>query len=159
MATVNLVARATHPLTFTELQRASGLPKATLHRLLATLMREGLVRFETKDRSYRLGCACSSLRITCGPTSTSRAAAADELALQAQATGETMELGVLSDDHVVVVPSHTPGETPGAASATGGDRRPLHARDSASASSRTWKHRRNAACSTGCRCASMRRAR
>ncbi len=126
MATVNLVARAPHPLTFTDLQRASGLPKATLHRLLATLVREGLVRFESKDRSYRLGLRLLELAHRVWADFDLRVAAADELAQQAQATGETIELCVLSDDHVVVVASETPGQTPGAAAATG-DRRPLHA--------------------------------
>ena len=44
MAMVNLVAEATHPMTFTDLVRRSGLPKATLHRILGTLLAQGTPR-------------------------------------------------------------------------------------------------------------------
>ena len=126
MATVNLVARAANPPTFTDLQHASGLPKATLHRVLATLVREGLVRFEAKDRTYRLGLRLLELAHRVWADFDLRVAAADELAAQAEATGETIELGVLADDHVVVVGSDAPGEAPGTASGVGA-RRPIHA--------------------------------
>ena len=42
-------------MTFTELLRAGNLPKATLHRILATLMREGLLRHDNYSKTYQLG--------------------------------------------------------------------------------------------------------
>ena len=42
MSLLNIVSVAKAPMTFTELLRHSGLPKATLHRILSTLMRERL---------------------------------------------------------------------------------------------------------------------
>jgi len=48
MGLLNIVSAARRPMTFTELLRASGLPRATLHRILATLVREGLLRHGLK---------------------------------------------------------------------------------------------------------------
>ena len=57
MSLLNIVsaAGADTALTFTELLRRSGLPKATLHRILSTLMREGLLRHDPYTKTYRLG--------------------------------------------------------------------------------------------------------
>lgn len=41
--------------SFSELVRASGLPKATVHRILAALLERGLIRFERRDDRYRFG--------------------------------------------------------------------------------------------------------
>lgn len=41
--------------TFTELQLVADQPKATLHRLLQTLVEQRFVRFSEDDRRYRLG--------------------------------------------------------------------------------------------------------
>ena len=53
MHLLNIVSSAPTPLTFTELLRAASLPKATLHRILATLGREGLLRYDPYTRTYR----------------------------------------------------------------------------------------------------------
>ena len=55
MSLLNIVSASPRPMTFTELLRAGGLPKATLHRILATLMREGLLRYEAQSKTYQLG--------------------------------------------------------------------------------------------------------
>jgi sugar lactone lactonase YvrE/DNA-binding IclR family transcriptional regulator len=41
--------------SFSEIVRASGLPKATVHRILAALLERGLIRFERRDDRYRFG--------------------------------------------------------------------------------------------------------
>ncbi len=55
MGLLNIVSTARNPMTFTELLRTASLPKATLHRILATLMREGLLRHDPYAKTYRLG--------------------------------------------------------------------------------------------------------
>ncbi|MBA1158371.1 SMP-30/gluconolactonase/LRE family protein [Microvirga mediterraneensis] len=42
-------------MTFSEIGKATGLPKGTLHRILAALTDHGTIRFESKDSRYRFG--------------------------------------------------------------------------------------------------------
>ena len=46
---------ASQPLRFGELSARTGLPKGTLHRILATLIETGLLRFDKTTQTYRLG--------------------------------------------------------------------------------------------------------
>lgn len=55
IAVLNLVADAPRPARFSDLLAASGLPKGTLHRLLAALIEQRLVRLQARDQTYRLG--------------------------------------------------------------------------------------------------------
>ena len=126
MAMVNLVAGATHPMTFTDLVRRSGLPKATLHRILATLLAQGLLRIEPRDRTYRLGLRILELAHRVWAEFDLRVAAEDELARLAEATGETVRLGVLDGAEVIVVSRDAPGEVGELASGVG-ERLPFHA--------------------------------
>jgi len=126
MATVNLVAEATRPLTFTDLVRRTGLPKATLHRILATLLGQGLLRIEPRDRTYRLGLRILELAHRVWAEFDLRVAAEDELARLAEATGETIRLGVLEGADVIVVSHDAPGEVGELASGVG-ERLPFHA--------------------------------
>ena len=54
MSLLNIVSAAPAPMTFTELLRAGHLPKATLHRILATLMREGLLTSTEENWTLRV---------------------------------------------------------------------------------------------------------
>ena len=126
MAIVNRVAAATHPLTFTDLLRQTGLPKATLHRILSTLLAEGLLRLEPRDRSYRLGLHVLELAHRVWADFDLRVAAEDELARLAEATGETIRLGVLDAAAVTVVSSNAPRQGTQFASEVG-ERQPFHA--------------------------------
>ncbi|MBM6593592.1 SMP-30/gluconolactonase/LRE family protein [Microvirga pudoricolor] len=42
-------------MTFSEIGKATGLPKGTLHRILAALTDHGTIRFDNKDARYRFG--------------------------------------------------------------------------------------------------------
>ena len=55
MYLLNIVSQAPAPMTFTQLLRACGLPKGTLHRILTTLQREGLLRHDAYSKTFRLG--------------------------------------------------------------------------------------------------------
>ncbi len=124
MAVANLVARAAQPLSFTDLVQATGLPKTTVHRLLASLVAQGLLRLDAHDRTYRLGLHWLELAHRVWADFDLRVAAEDEIARQAEATGETIELGVLEGDHVIVVARGDPRHAGRAAPV--GERIPVH---------------------------------
>jgi hypothetical protein len=103
MSVLNIVSAAPAPLTFTELLRAGSLPKATLHRILATLTREGLLRHDPGSRTYRLGLRLLELAHEVWSDFDLRLSAQDELVrLQAQ-VGADVQLAVLDGDSVVVI--------------------------------------------------------
>lgn len=105
MSLLTIVSAARAPLTFTELLHASTLPKATLHRILATLVREGLLRHDSYTRTFRLGFRLLELAHEVWSDFDLRLAAQDDLVRLRDTLGETVQLAALSGDHVVVVAS------------------------------------------------------
>jgi len=89
-----------------ELRRATGLPVATIHRLLATMAAQGYVRLDTASHKYTLG----SHLIRLGEAATRHFArfAHPYLAELMEASGETANLAVFEDGqaaYVAQVPS------------------------------------------------------
>jgi IclR family acetate operon transcriptional repressor len=78
----------------TDLARAAHLHKATAHRLLATLEREGMVVRDPAGEHYRLGPEAIVLGARAARASDLRATAAPELRALAADTGETATLEV-----------------------------------------------------------------
>lgn len=126
MATVNLVAEASHPLTFTDLAAARACPRRHCTRILATLLAQGLLRIEPRDRTYRLGLRILELAHRVWAEFDLRVAAEDELARLAETTGEAVRLGVLDGPEVTVVSRDAPGEV-GELTSGVGERLPFHA--------------------------------
>ncbi|MBN8629928.1 MAG: IclR family transcriptional regulator [Rhodobacterales bacterium] len=92
---LDLFTRAEPQLGLSQLARASGLNKATCHRLLTELESRGLLEQVGPAREYRLGPAVlrlSALREAAVPT---REAAMPTLRRLAEATGETAHLSHL----------------------------------------------------------------
>ncbi|MCU0902819.1 MAG: IclR family transcriptional regulator [Tabrizicola sp.] len=92
---LDLFTRAEPQLGLSQLARASGLNKATCHRLLSELESRGLLEQTGPAREYRLGPALlrlSALREAAVPT---REAAMPPLRRLAEATGETAHLSHL----------------------------------------------------------------
>lgn len=92
---MDLFTRAEPQLGLSQLARASGLNKATCHRLLTELESRGLLEQSGPAREYRLGPAVlrlSALREAAVPT---REAAMPVLRRLAEATGETAHLSHL----------------------------------------------------------------
>lgn len=92
---LDLFTRAEPQLGLSQLARASGLNKATCHRLLTELESRGLLEQVGPAREYRLGPAVlrlSALREAAVPT---REAAMPVLRKLAEATGETAHLSHL----------------------------------------------------------------
>lgn len=103
MGLLNIVSARRGPMTFTELLRASGLPKATLHRTLNTLVREGLLRHDSYNKTFLLGFRLLELAHEVWSDFDLRVAAQDELVRLRDAVGESVQLAVLAGRHVTVV--------------------------------------------------------
>lgn len=103
MHLLNIVSSAPTPLTFTELLRAASLPKATLHRILATLGREGLLRYDPYTRTYRLGLRLLELAHEVWSDFDLRLAAQDELLRLRNAVGETVQLAAFDSGSLVLI--------------------------------------------------------
>jgi sugar lactone lactonase YvrE/DNA-binding IclR family transcriptional regulator len=125
MGLLQLVAVARRPIGFTELLRASGLPKATLHRMLSTLLVERLLRHDAEAKTYQLGLRFLELAYQVWGDFDLRVAAQDELLRLRDQTEETVQLAILDGYDVVVVASETPRTGIRLASSTG-QRQPLH---------------------------------
>jgi sugar lactone lactonase YvrE/DNA-binding IclR family transcriptional regulator len=125
MGLLALVAAARRPTGFTELLRASGLPKATLHRMLSTLLTERLLHHNGEAKTYQLGLRFLELAHQVWGDFDLRVAAQDELLRLRDQTEETVQLAILNGHDVVVVASETPRTGIRLASSTG-QRLPLH---------------------------------
>lgn len=126
MGLLNIVSSAQSPLTFTELLRKAHLPKATLHRILTTLMREGLLRHDAYSKTYRLGFRLLELAHEVWSDFDLRLAAQDELVRLRDQMGETILLAVLDGNSIIIVASETVG-LDSTVKSTVGLRLPLHA--------------------------------
>ncbi len=102
---LELLAQAGGRLPVSDLAQRSGLSLGTAHRLLATLAERGYVR-QGPDRRYALGTALLPL----GDAATQMLSswAVPFLAELAEECGETVNLAVLDDDHVIYV-AQAPG--------------------------------------------------
>jgi sugar lactone lactonase YvrE/DNA-binding IclR family transcriptional regulator len=126
MGLLNIVSSAPAPMTFTELLRTALLPKATLHRILATLMREGLLRHDPYTKTYRLGFRLLELAHEVWSDFDLRLAAQDEMVRLRDSIAETVFLAVLDGDSVVLLASEEASREMRIASKVG-ERMPVHA--------------------------------
>lgn len=94
------------PVGLTELVASTGLPLATVHRLLATLAGRGYVRQDPETRRYVLGPGVLRLREPVGRLLATWAR--PHLSLLARTVRETANLAVLDDDHVLYVAQVAP---------------------------------------------------
>jgi DNA-binding IclR family transcriptional regulator len=100
---LDMIGLAEQPPTFVELAARSGLPRGTLHRLLAVLSEHGMVELSELDRRYTPGMHLLTLaRRTWEKMDLRRAAAESILALNRR-TGETVHLATLSGDAIVYI--------------------------------------------------------
>lgn len=111
--------------TLSGLARAVQMPKSTTHNLLRTLQEFDLVRQDPRTRSYRLGPRALELGLTFAKGTDMLSHARPVLSRLAEASGETVKLGMLSQGQVLVIAAvestrqlHTRGDT--------GTRWPLH---------------------------------
>lgn len=107
MALLTVLSERRAPMTFTELLRVGSLPKATLHRILNTLVREGLLRHDPRTRTYRLGFRLLELAYDVWSDFDLRLAAQDELVRLADELQVTVRLSVLNGNRLMVVACET----------------------------------------------------
>jgi DNA-binding IclR family transcriptional regulator len=114
------------PLGVTEVAERVGLPKSTAARLLASLVREGVVEQVPGDSRYRLGGRLATLAIGVRPTRSLTAVARPVLVELAGAIGEAAGLSVPDGDLVHYIDQV---DTPNPVSVRDwtGSRVPLHA--------------------------------
>jgi sugar lactone lactonase YvrE/DNA-binding IclR family transcriptional regulator len=105
LALLNIVSAKRAPMSFADLQRASALPKSTLHRLTQTLVREGLLRYDAYTKKFQLGLRLLEMAHKVWSDFDLRVAAQDTLASLRDTLNETVQLAVLNGDEVVVVAS------------------------------------------------------
>ena len=110
----------------TDLARAAHLHKATAHRLLATLEREGMVVRDASREHYRLGPEAIALGARAARASDLRSVAAPELQALATANGETATLEVPVGSDMLILDEVAGGALLGAVPEIG-TRWPIHA--------------------------------
>lgn len=100
-----LLALADHPdgRGVTDMARALGLPKSAVHRLLTTFQAHGFVQQQRQSSRYSLGPTLARLGLRAAEMCTPRRIARPYLEELAQVVGETVLLGVLIPEGVLVV--------------------------------------------------------
>jgi len=91
------------PLRFAELEELSGYPKATLHRLLNELAEERLVQIDERSSTWSAGYRILEMANRIWTRSDIRVLARDQLIALNALSGETVQIAVLADTHVVVI--------------------------------------------------------
>lgn len=124
------LARSGQPRGLTEIATQVGGPKATIHRLLATLRSRGYIAQDPRSMAYSVGIRCFEIGSLWAKDFDLRAVAAPHLAHLNEVTGETVHLAVYDQGDAVyvekiessfdVVPkTHIGGRSPAAQVATG----------------------------------------
>ncbi len=91
------------PLRFSELEELSSIPKATLHRLLNELSDERLVQLDERSLTWSSGYRLLEMANRIWTRSDIRVLARDQLLALNALSGETVQIAVLADTHVVVI--------------------------------------------------------
>lgn len=91
------------PLRFAQLEELSGLPKATLHRLLNELAEERLIQLDDRSLTWSFGYRILEMANKIWTRSDIRVLARDQLIALNALSGETVQIAVLADTHVVVI--------------------------------------------------------
>ncbi len=86
-----------------EIARELDLPKSAVHRLLVTFQAHGFVQQDARSRHYRLGPALARLGLRAAEQYMPREVARPYLEALAQEMGETIFLGVLAQQGVLIV--------------------------------------------------------
>lgn len=111
LALLEAVAAGPQPLRFTDLLRSQPYPKATLHRLLKTLIESGMVIYDADRRSYHPGLRL--IRIAHATWLRSSLADAARSALDGLATevDATVHLAALDDGQVLYLDKRSANQT------------------------------------------------
>lgn len=100
---LNFLGSVGAPQTLRNVMQALDMTKPTAHRLLATLVDHGMVRFDSADNSYRLGMRLFELSRQVWQDFDLRGAAMLEMQKLHKATGETVSLAILTPEGGVYI--------------------------------------------------------
>jgi DNA-binding IclR family transcriptional regulator len=127
---LELLARSGSPQGLTGIAEQAGVPKATVHRLLATLQARGYVTQDARTGGYGAGIRCFELGSLWAQHLDLRAIAAPSAAVLNERSGETVHLAIydhgdviyidkIESRHPVVATSHVGRRCPATCVATG----------------------------------------
>jgi DNA-binding IclR family transcriptional regulator len=103
LALLDDVAALGRPVRYSELLSRSGQPKATLHRLLRSLVKQGMLAYDPDDHTYRLGLRLVRLAHAAWAQSSLAPVARPWLDRLSELTGLTVHLAQLDGGHVLYV--------------------------------------------------------
>lgn len=103
LGVLDAVAQYPGGVRFAELQAASPFPKATLYRLVQTLVREGMLDFDAETQRYRMGLRLVRLAHAAWTQSSLAPIARPHLDRLSAALGETVHLAQLDGGQVLYV--------------------------------------------------------
>lgn len=103
LAVLDHIAKAQTPMRFSDLLITTGLPKATLHRILQALVSRRLLSLDQMTHTYQPGLWALELAQRAWEEMDIRKAAASEIVRLAEETAETVHLAVLDIPDVVYI--------------------------------------------------------
>src|SRR5690606_23612229 len=103
LALLRLVSESAQPMSNRELSDATGIPKATVSRLAATLVNAGFLRQLTDSERFSLGGGLLQISSTYLRNFDLPSHARRHMALLAEETGAAAHLGVRDGDHIVLI--------------------------------------------------------
>ncbi|MEM7442661.1 MAG: SMP-30/gluconolactonase/LRE family protein [Pseudomonadota bacterium] len=95
---LSFLGSSSGPQSLRQVMTGLGMTKPTAHRLLATLVDHGMVRFDSSDNSYRLGMRLFELSRQVWQDFDLRGSAMAEMQKLHAKTGETVSLAILTPD-------------------------------------------------------------
>ena len=119
LALLEAIAEADGPLRFGDLLKRQPYPKATLHRLLRSLISNGMVAYDERSQTYHLGLRLIRLASGAWARATLAEAARTTLDRLAAEIGETVHLGMLDNAQVLYVDKRTSDRSVAMFSSTG----------------------------------------
>lgn len=103
MAVLQLVADLDEPTSIADLARRSGFPRATVYRIAAALVAEGMLREDARDGRVSLGPRLIQLASRSWARSDLRLAATEALKALRDITGETVHLAVRNGNAMIYI--------------------------------------------------------
>ncbi len=100
---LSCITKAKQPLGFSELVTQTKIPKATVHRILANLQQESLIRFDRISECYHAGYGLLELAQSTWENIEVRQLATDQLEQLSNLTGETIHLAVLDGGDIIYI--------------------------------------------------------
>jgi len=126
VAIIDTLSKADAPMRFIDLAEAAKLPKSTSHRLLASLINEGLVEFDERRQRYQLGLKLLDWAFKRLNSFDVSKAAVDEMEWLNAKVGEQVSLAILDGIEVVYLKTTESSQILKVVASQTGDREPAH---------------------------------